>query len=119
MRDFKELKVWKKSHEIAIAAYQVTTPFPAGELYGLTNQIRRAASSVPANIAEGCGRDGKKEFARFLNIALGSANELQYHLVLSRDLGYLETLRCDEMLLKIDEVKKMLVAFVKRLKANG
>ena len=119
MRDFRKLTVWKKSHEIAIAAYQLTTTFPAEEIYGLTNQIRRAATSVAANIAEGCGREGKKEFVHFLHIALGSASELQYHLLLSRDLGFLETPQCEDLLAKLDEVKKMVVSFVKKLRADG
>jgi four helix bundle protein len=80
MRDFKEYKVWEKSHYLALEVYRVTATFPKEELYGLTSQIRRASTSIPANIAEGCGRSGNTELARFLQIAMGSASELEYHL---------------------------------------
>lgn len=80
MRDFRELKVWEKSHQLTLAIYKITAIFPREELYGLTIQIRRASASIPANIAEGCGRNGVAELARFLHIAMGSASELEYHL---------------------------------------
>ena len=82
MKDYRELKVWERSHQLALAVYKVTTTFPKDELYGLTSQIRRACASIPANIAEGCGRSGDAELARFLQIAMGSASELDYHLYL-------------------------------------
>jgi len=86
MRDFRKRKVWEKAHELALDAYHVTASFPREELYGITAQLRRAAVSIPANIAEGCGREGEAELRRFLRIALGSANELEYHLLLAKDL---------------------------------
>ena len=86
MQDFKKLTVWQKAHLLTVAAYKATEAFPKDELYGLTSQIRRACISIPANIAEGCGREGKVEFNRFLQIALGSATELEYHLLLAYDL---------------------------------
>ena len=89
MQNFKSLKVWQKSHELTLAIYKATANFPKDELYGLTSQIRRACASVPANIAEGCGRTGKAELARFLQVAMGSASELEYHLLLAHDLGLL------------------------------
>ena len=89
MQDFKKLKVWQNSHNLTLAIYRATESFPSPELYGLTTQMRRSCSSIPANIAEGCGRDGDAEFARFLRIAMGSAAELDYHLLLARDLGFL------------------------------
>ena len=89
MKDFRNLKVWEKSHQLALAVYKATSTFPRHELYGLTSQIRRACASIPANIAEGCGRSGDAELARFLQIAMGSASELEYHLLLARDLGFL------------------------------
>ena len=89
MQNFKSLKVWEKSHELTLAVYKATTNFPKDELYGLTSQIRRASASIPANIAEGCGRTGKAELARFLQVAMGSASELEYHLLLAHDLGLL------------------------------
>jgi four helix bundle protein len=89
MKDFRELKVWEKAHALVLNLYRETTSFPPSELYGLTVQIRRAAASIPANIAEGCGRGSSADFARFLQIAMGSACELEYHLLLARDLGFL------------------------------
>jgi len=89
VQNFKSLKVWEKSHELILAVYKATTNFPKDELYGLTSQIRRASASIPANIAEGCGRTGKAELARFLQVAMGSASELEYHLLLAHDLGLL------------------------------
>ena len=83
MKDFRDLKVWSKAHNMALSAYRLTVHFPKEEMYGLTSQIRRAGASIPANIAEGCGRDGDGELARFLQIAAGSASELEYHLLLS------------------------------------
>ncbi len=90
MQDFKKLKVWEKGHELAIAVYGATARFPKDELYGLMSQMRRAAASIPANIAEGCGRSGKAELGRFLAVATGSASELEYHLLLAHDLKFLE-----------------------------
>ena len=90
MRDFKQLKVWRKSHNLTLQAYKVTEAFPREETYGLTSQIRRASSSIPANIAEGCGMDGNAQFARFLQISMGSATELEYHILLARDLGLID-----------------------------
>jgi four helix bundle protein len=81
MKDFRDLKVWGKAHELALSCYSATSPFPKQEMFGLTSQIRRASSSIPANIAEGCGRRGNGELHRFLQIAMGSASELEYHLL--------------------------------------
>src|SRR3990172_10259541 len=91
MRDFRELQVWEKSHQLALAVYKLTVTFPKDELYGLTSQIRRACVSIAANIAEGCGRSGDAEFARFLQISMGSASELEYHLLLAHDLDLLNS----------------------------
>ena len=118
MRDFRELKVWEKSHRLALAVYKATANFPKDELYGLTGQIRRSCVSVPANIAEGCGRNGKAELARFLQIALGSATELEYHLLLSRDLKLFNATEYDQLAMDTTEVKRMLTAFIQTLKAN-
>ena len=89
MRDFRKLKVWEKAHELVLEIYRVTAGFPREELYGMTSQLRRACVSIPANIAEGCGREGEAELRRFLRIGLGSANELEYHLFLAKDLRFL------------------------------
>lgn len=89
MKDFKKQKVWQKSHELTLEIYKVTIDFPRDELYGLISQMRRSCASVPANIAEGCGRNSDADFSRFFQIAMGSAAELEYHLLLSHDLGLL------------------------------
>jgi four helix bundle protein len=86
MKDFRQLKVWAKSHELALSIYRVTNDFPREERYGLTSQIRRSTTSIPTNIAEGCGRNTDADFARFLQMAMGSANETEYQLLLSHDL---------------------------------
>lgn len=119
MRDFRKLKVWEKSHHLALAIYKVTASFPKEELYGLTSQIRRAVSSIPANIAEGCGRNGKPDFMRFCHIAMGSASELEYHLLLARDLGLLGGLDHKKFTSQVTEIKQMLTAFVRKLNADG
>ncbi len=89
MRDFRSLKVWEKAHHLTLAVYKATGAFPKEEVYGLTSQMRRACASIPANIAEGCGRSGIAELTRFLHIALGSASELEYHVILAHDLAFL------------------------------
>ena len=90
MRNFHELKVWGKAHRLVLSVYQATRHFPAEERFGLTLQLRRAAASAPSNIAEGCGREGERELARFLSIAAGSLSEVEYQLLLAHDLGYLD-----------------------------
>jgi len=117
MRDFRLLKVWNKAHELTIAVYRATRSFPKEELYGLTSQIRRSCESIPANIAEGCGRTGGAELARFLNIAMGSASELEYHLLLSHDLDLLDATKYKQLAAGVVEVKRMLTSFVQKLNA--
>lgn len=90
MRDFRQLQVWDKAHQLTLLIYEATLKFPREELYGLTSQIRRAAVAIPANIAEGCGKDTELELARYMQISMGSASELEYHLLLARDLRYLD-----------------------------
>jgi four helix bundle protein len=119
VRDFRDLKVWAKAHELTLRVYSVTRAFPRDELYGLTSQVRRAASSIPANLAEGCGREGDAEFARFGQIAFGSANELEYHLLLSKDLGYLSEQDHAELAYLLVEVKRMLSGLLTVVRSNG
>ena len=92
MKDFRKQKVWQKAHDLALEVYRVTEAFPKREVFGLTSQIRRAVVSIPANIAEGCGRDTDADFARFLQIAISPASELEYHLLLAHDLGFVSDL---------------------------
>ena len=115
MKDFRTLEVWQKAHQVTLAAYRVTKTFPADERFGLTSQIRRAASSVPANIAEGCGRRGDAEFHRFLQIAMGSASELEYHLLLSRDLEYFNPSDHKVLTAEVQRVKKMLSSLIRTI----
>lgn len=117
MKDFRELKVWQRAHELTLAVYQVTASFPREELYGLTAQMRRASSSIGANLAEGCGRSGDAELKRFSLIALGSASELQYFLLLARDLQLLAGGDYGRLAEKTIEVKRMLTGLVQKLKA--
>ena len=105
MRDFRKLDVWRRSHELTLAVYRDTESFPASERFGLTSQLRRAAAAVPANIAEGAGRYSKREYAHFLNQALGSTNELEYHLLLSYDLGLLDKPTYGARLADVGEIR--------------
>lgn len=116
MKNYREVEAWKKSHALAVDIYRLTKAFPRDELFGLTSQMRRAASSVPANIAEGCGRDGDAELKRFLNIALGSACELDYFVLLASELGYLDAPSAERCAAEALIVRKMLGAFIRRLK---
>ena len=115
MKNFRDLTVWQKSHQLALAAYRETASFPADERFGLTSQIRRSASSVPANIAEGCGRRGNAEFHRFLQVAMGSASEVEYHFLLAHDLNYLSGERYRDLSGRVSEVKRMLAALLLRV----
>jgi four helix bundle protein len=114
-RNFKELNVWCKAHHLTLVVYKATANFPREEIYGLTNQMRRASSSVPANIAEGCGRQGNADFARFLSIAMGSASELEYHLLLAHDLGFLNKATFEQLTCEVIDIKRMLTSFIQKL----
>jgi four helix bundle protein len=115
MRDFKELNVWRKAHVLVLDVYRTTKSFPLEERYGLTNQLRKSAASIPTNIAEGCGRDSNPDFARFLSIAAGSASETEYHLLLALDLEYLSSPDHVRLNGLVVEVKKMLDSFRRSL----
>lgn len=118
MRDFRSLQVWEKAHKLTFAVYKLTGTFPKEEIYGLTSQLRRASASIPTNIAEGCGRDGEAELRRFMQIAMGSASEVEYLLLLTHDLGLLENETYKQLEHDITEVKRMLTAFILKLKAD-
>ena len=118
MKDFRRLKVWEKVHLLTLDIYKVTARFPREETYGLTSQMRRCSASMGANIAEGCGKQGNNELHRFLYIASGSASELDYHLLLARDLRYLSNedyRRLDEKLL---EARRMLSALLQKVSSD-
>ncbi len=116
MGDFRNLRVWQRAHQLTLEVYGETRNFPKEERYRLTSQLRRAAVSVPANIAEGCGRNGDAELARFLTIAKGSASELDYFLLLAHDLGYLKTSRYEQLAADVHDISRMLANFVDRLR---
>lgn len=118
MKDFRTLKVWEKAHALTLAIYKSTEKFPKQELYALTNQIQRAAVSIPANIAEGCGKDSDAELKRYFIISMGSSSELEYLLLLARDLGYLPENTFQSMTNDLVEIRKMLNAFIQKLKAS-
>lgn len=117
MRDYKKIKAWELAHRLTLDVYRVTFKFPQGEQYGLTSQLRRAAASVPANIAEGSGRTSDKEFLRFLDIALGSLKETEYFLQLASDLDYLDEMEWAHLDELVRESLKCLVGFIKAVRA--
>jgi len=119
MKDFRQLKVWEKSHNLALAIYHITASFPREETFGLASQIRRSASSIPSNIAEACGRDGDAELARFCIIARGSASELEYQLLLARDLKLLQSDDYEQLSQQTIEIKRMLTVLVQKLMAES
>jgi len=117
MKDFRKLNVWEKTHLLTLKIYKVTEEFPREELYGLISQIRRASVSIPTNIAEGCVKSSDADFARFLYIALGSTSELEYLMLLSKDLKFIQSKVQEELNTEINEIKKMLITLIKKLKA--
>lgn len=117
MQDFKKLKVWEKSHQLTLALYKLTEVFPKSEQFGITQQLKRAASSIPANIAEGCCRNSSKEFAQFLQISMGSASEVKYFLILCKDLEYIKLDDFETLVALIDEIMKMLSVFINKLRS--
>jgi four helix bundle protein len=118
MKNFSELIVWQKAHQLTLGVYRVTANFSKTETYGLTSQIRRASASIATNIAEGCGRSGETEFARFLHIAASSANEVEYQLLLARDLNYLNAADYAQLSGLLNEVKCMLAALISKIKTH-
>ena len=115
MQDYRKLEVWKKSHKLTMLVYSATKSFPSDERYGLTSQIRRCSVSIPSNIAEGCGRSSNAELVRFLYIAMGSAQELDYQLYLSSELNYLAQGEYLELTAELTSLRKMLNAFIQKL----
>jgi four helix bundle protein len=115
MKDFKDLRVWQKAHSLTIGVYRATREFPKEELFGITSQMRRAASSIGANIAEGSGRRSDGELTRFLHIARGSAAELEYHLLLARDLDLMSRATSELLGKQVDEVQRMLTSLIQQV----
>ena len=117
MQNYKDLKVWEKAHKFTVEIYRVSKSFPKEEIYGLTSQLRRAASSIAANIAEGCGKNTKNDFANFLNISLGSSNEAEYFVLLAKDLNYLAITEYEMLAKLVNEIKAMLIALIGKVRA--
>jgi four helix bundle protein len=118
MENFRDLRVWAKAHELTLAIYQRTRAFPKEEMYGVTSQLRRASASIGANIAEGCGRRSDAEMRRFVQIARGSANEVEYHLLLARDLDFLTADEHKDLEGRVFEIQRMLASLVQSLNAT-
>jgi four helix bundle protein len=116
MRDFKKYDIWKLSHVFTLKIYDVTKTYPKDEIYGLISQIRRASSSIPTNISEGCGRDSDAEFNRFLTIALGSASEAEYLTILSKDLNYIDENLFIILNEEINTIKRKIYSLKQKLK---
>lgn len=116
MHQFKELLIWKKSRLFCSEIYSVTTTFPNDEKFGITNQLRRASVSIPSNIAEGSSRHSNKDFARFLEIAIGSAYEIETQLIIASDLGFLKSDNLDSLIFQLEEIIKMISKFRSTLK---
>jgi four helix bundle protein len=119
MRNFQKLEVWKKAHELTLAIYQLTANFPNNERFGLTSQLQRASASIGANLAEGCGRETDADYKRFVQMASGSACEVEYHLILARDLSLIDTKTHDKLNNDINEIKRMLCGLSHYLETNS
>jgi four helix bundle protein len=118
MKNYKNLNVWKKAHALVLALYKETDGFPKTELYHLISQIRRASTSIPANLAEGCGKFTQPDFARYIQIALGSTHEVEYLTFLSHELGYLKDDEYRTLDLQIGEVKAMLISLATKVRKD-
>ncbi len=118
MGDYRRLAVWEKSHQLAPSVYRASSGFPKEKIYGLTSQLRRAAISIPSNIAEGSGRGSDSEMVRFLQIALGSAHEVEYQLLLARDLEWLGETQYQVLSQHIEQIKRMLNGLIAKLNIN-
>jgi four helix bundle protein len=116
MKDFRNLLVWQKSHQLTLEIYRVTKSFPKEETYGLTSQMRRSSSSIPTNIAEGCGRQTNADFSRFLQIGFGSSSEIEYQILLSRDLKFLADEEYAFLNGLVIEIKKMLASLINKIR---
>ena len=118
MQDFRNRDVWKRSHELTLAVYRVTRSFPDDERFGLTSQLRRGISSIPANLAEGCSRGSDADFGRFVQNAMGSASEVEYEFLLAKDLQYFDANSYAPLNDEITGVKRMLASLLRRVRTK-
>lgn len=118
MRDFKTLQIWESSHKLTLDVYELTASFPKEEVFGLTSQLRRSVASVPTNIAEGCGRNSDADTAHFIQIAIGSLCETEYHLILARDLGYIDNVSYESLSERITILRKQMIRYCEVLRLN-
>ena len=118
MIDYRKYRVWGKAHQLALETYKITAAFPRVEQFGIISQMNRAAVSIPTNIAEGCGRETKKELIRFLYISSGSTHELEYLVLLSQDLNYIQGDQAKKLFSEITEIKKMLSSLINKIKVS-
>jgi four helix bundle protein len=119
MKDFRNLEVWKLAHGLALDVYRESAEFPREEQYGLTSQIRRAALSIPTNIAEGCGKDSNADFGRYLTIAMGSASELEYLVMFSSDAGYLQAVKFERLNSELQGFRRKLNALIQKVRNDA
>jgi len=117
MKDFRDIQVWNKGHKLAIEIYKLTAGFPREEIFGLSSQIRRAAFSIPTNITEGCGRGSAKELKQFLKIVMGSASEVEYQILLSYELRYMDRKTYDNSSSDIQEIKKIISSYIVKIRS--
>jgi four helix bundle protein len=115
MHNFKELNCWQEAKDFSVVVYKITSKFPTSEIYGITSQIKRAAVSIPSNIAEGAGRNTNKDFSRFIGISLGSSFELETQFIIASELNFIDKLDVEELILRLNKIQKMLVNFQKHL----
>lgn len=118
MQDYRDVVVWQRSHKLVLEIYKLTESFPSSEKYGLVSQMRRSACSIPMNIAEGRSKSSDKDFARYLDISSGSAGELDYHILLAKDLGMISSNQYDQLYSELIEIRKMLNGFRKAISKN-
>ncbi|MDR1502379.1 MAG: four helix bundle protein [Prevotella sp.] len=119
MQDYRSFKVWEKAHALTLQVYKISLSFPKEETYGLTSQLKRSVISVPANIAEGAGRNTRPDFAQFLNIALGSLNESSYYILLAKELGYLNDDDYTILDKEVNGLKAMLITFINTVRKSA
>ena len=118
MRDFKKLQIWEMSHKLTLYIYDITASFPKSETFGLTSQLRRAVASVPTNIAEGCGRNSNTDTAHFIQIAIGSLCETEYHIILAHDLGYISYTIFSDIMLRVNELRMKMIKFNELIRSD-